>query len=565
MTTTDKLTVQILVDLCAQKGVTKVVISPGSRNAPLSIAFNRHPDIETFVIVDERSAAFFALGMAQRLCEPVAIVCTSGTALLNYAPAVAEAYYQRIPLIVLSADRPVEWIEQDDSQAINQQQVFANFVKQSFQLPAEITCDDEQWYTNRIINEAINIATTDRKGPVHINIPLREPLYQTVAFPLEKQRVFSTIVADDSLSEINLKYLTKKIGDAPRILILAGFLPNDNAGKFTEVLDQIATIDNVVVLAEPISNIQHPSVISTIDRVLNVITPDEIETFKPDLLISFGGALVSKQIKTFLKNHSPIEHWYIGKGETHIDTFQSLTELIKVHPFAFLKQFVVQSKFESKAYKSLWANKLDIAKTRHQQFMQYAPWSDLKAFEIICNHLPINGNIQLGNSSAVRYAHLFEHQPQLSIHSNRGTSGIDGSTSTAVGAAWVSQAPTTLISGDLSFFYDSNAMWNKYLSPKLKIIVISNGGGSLFRFIAGPSEVEELDEFFEAAQDLDIEKLVATYGLNYLKAENESELNYKLIDLYSSQDIPTVLEVKTPRIENDKILKKYFQALKQSS
>ena len=564
MTTTDKQTVQIIVDLCAQKGVKKVVISPGSRNAPLSIAFNRHPDIETFVIVDERSAAFFALGMAQRLCQPVAIVCTSGTALLNYAPAVAEAYYQRIPLIVLSADRPVEWIEQDDSQAINQQQVFANFVKQSFQLPAEITCDDEQWHTNRAINEAINIATTDRKGPVHINIPLREPLYTIVNSAREKQRVFSTIDTDDQLSEKSITTLRQKIGNEPKILILAGFMANESRDDFSNLLTQIAAIENVTFLAEPISNIQHPSVISTIDRVLNVIAPDEVEAYKPDLLISFGGALVSKQIKTFLKIHPPIEHWYIGKGETHIDTFQSLTELIRVHPVAFLNQFIVQGKFESKAYKSLWDNKLELAKTRHHQFMLSAPWSDLKAFEIICNHLPINGNLQLGNSSAVRYAHLFEHKSQSSIQSNRGTSGIDGSTSTAVGAAWVNNAPTTLISGDLSFFYDSNALWNKYLSPQLKIIVMSNGGGSLFRFIPGPSQVEELEEFFEAAQDLDIEKLVATYGLNYLKAENESELNDKLIDLYSSQEKATVLEVCTPRIENDKVLKEYFKELKQT-
>lgn len=564
MTTTDKQTVQIIVDLCAQKGITKVVISPGSRNAPLSIAFNRNTEIETFVIVDERSAAFFALGMAQRLCQPVAIVCTSGTALLNYAPAVAEAFYQRIPLLVLSADRPVEWIEQDDSQAINQTNIFANFVKQSFQLPAEITCKDELWHTNRTVNEAINIATSGRKGPVHVNIPLREPLYTIVNSPSEHQRVFSTMEADDQLSEQSITKLRQKISNAPKILILAGFMANEHKDEFSNILAQIAKIENVVFFAEPISNIQHPSVISTIDRVLNVISVEEVEAFKPDLLISFGGALVSKQIKTFLKNNPPKEHWYIGKGETHIDTFQSLTELIKVHPVAFLNQFIIEGRFESNTYKSLWNNKLEKAKTRHNQFMLAAPWSDLKAFEIICYHLPANGNLQLGNSSAVRYAHLFEHKSQSSTQSNRGTSGIDGSTSTAVGAAWVSDAPTTLISGDLSFFYDSNALWNKYLSPQLKIIVMSNGGGSLFRFIPGPSEVEELDEFFEVAQHLDIEKLVATYGLNYLKAENESELKLKLIDLYSSQQKATVLEVKTPRTDNDKILKKYFQALKQT-
>lgn len=562
MPTTNKKTVQIVVDLCAQKGIKQVVVSPGSRNAPLSIAFNRDERIETFVIVDERSAAFFALGLSQKSCNPVALVCTSGTALLNYAPAIAEAYYQRIPLVVLSADRPTEWIGQDDSQAINQQLVFANFTKFNGQIPAEITCDDEAWHVNRTVNEAINYAISGRKGPVHINIPLREPLYGIEERPRTNQRIFEQVESDSYLSEEKIISLKRRLPNNPKILILCSFLPNEMKESINQTISKIEDCANVAVLAEPISNIQSPRSIINIDRTLNAILPEETKDFCPDLLISFGGSLVSKQIKTFLKNNPPQEHWYIGKGETHIDTFRQLTALIQLEPARFLNQFFEVNSFEENNYSKIWSEKENISAQRHDDFMSSARWSDLKAFEIICDNLPQNSDLQLGNSSAVRYAHLFKTDKLNSIQCNRGTSGIDGSTSTAVGAAWISDKVTTLISGDISFFYDTNALWNKYLSPNLKIIVMKNGGGSLFRFIPGPSDVEELDEFFETAQELDIEKVAALYELPFYSVNNGNELKEILPKVYAPHSKTVILEINTPRFENDKVLKEYFKSIR---
>ncbi|MFZ4457176.1 MAG: 2-succinyl-5-enolpyruvyl-6-hydroxy-3-cyclohexene-1-carboxylic-acid synthase [Bacteroidales bacterium] len=562
MTTTNKQTVQIIVDLCAQKGIKRVVVSPGSRNAPLSVAFNRDPRIECFVLVDERSAAFFALGLSQKSGDAVAIVCTSGTALLNYAPAVAEAFYQRIPLVVLSADRPTEWIEQDDSQAINQQQVFANFTKFNCQIPAEITCDDEAWHVNRAVNEALNYATSGRKGPVHINIPLREPLYGIVEKTNSVQRTFNQFEPESFLPKETISELKSRLPESPKIMILASFLPNEMKEKINVAISQIEKISNVVVLAEPISNIQTANLISTIDRTLNVIQLDEAAAFAPDVLISFGGSLVSKQIKTFLKNNPPKEHWYIGKGETHIDTFRQLTALIQLEPAAFLEQFFEENSFSENSYSTKWQQKEKISAERHANYMSTAPWSDLKAFEIICKATPEGSDLQLGNSSAVRYGHLFRQRHLNSIQSNRGTSGIDGSTSTAVGAAWISEGITTLISGDISFFYDSNALWNKYLSPNLRIFVMKNGGGSLFRFIPGPSGVKELDEYFEAAQELDIEKVATLYNLPFYRANNAEELAAISPKIYAPHSKPVIIEVNTPRLENDKVLKAYFSAIR---
>lgn len=563
MTTTDKKTVQIIVALCTQKGVKRVVISPGSRNAPLSIAFNREENIECFVIVDERSAAFFALGMAQKTGEPVALVCTSGTALLNYAPAIAEAFYQRIPLIILSADRPTEWIGQDDSQAINQQQVFANFTKCSCQLPVDISCDDEAWHVNRSVNEAFNLAVSGRKGPVHINIPLREPLYGITAKNSSPQRVFNQIESNSMLADSAIQDLKSRLNKAPKIMILVGILPAQEKDLYERIIAKIEKISNVIVLAEPISNIQTYGSVTTIDRVLNVITADEADSFRPGLLISFGGALVSKQIKTFLKNNPPQEHWYIGKGEVHIDTFRQLTALVQVEPSTFLEQFFESNQFVKNDYATQWQEKTQIALQRHNRFMTTAIWSDLKAFEIINNALPANTDLQLGNSSAVRYAHLFPQTKLNSIQCNRGTSGIDGSTSTAVGAAWISNVMTTFVSGDISFYYDSNALWNKYLSANLRIIVMKNGGGSLFRYIPGPSDVEELDDFFETAQELNIEKMASLYDLPFYRASSEDELWAILPQFYAPHSKTVILEVNTPRLENDKVLKGYFSAIKK--
>jgi 2-succinyl-5-enolpyruvyl-6-hydroxy-3-cyclohexene-1-carboxylic-acid synthase len=560
--TSDKETVQIIVDLFARKGVKRVVISPGSRNAPLSITFNRDKRIECFVIVDERSAAFFALGMAQKSGEPVGLVCTSGTALLNYAPAVAEAFYQRIPLVVLSADRPTEWIGQDDSQAINQQQVFANFTKYHCQLPAEVTCSDEAWHVNRSVNEAINAAVSGRKGPVHINIPLREPLYGTMSANEKAQRTFMQFEPESTLSQQAISELRECAVQGPNILILAGFLPKESGDAVTSIIEKIESLPNVVVVAEPISNIQSEKSISTIDRVLNTFSVEEAQDFRPDILISFGGALVSKQIKTFLKKYPPHEHWYIGKGESHIDTFRQLTALIQTEPATFLEQFFTQIDLPATDFASRWQAKAHLAKERHDAFMQSTDWSDLKAFDIINQALPKDSDLQLGNSSAVRYGHLFEQKNINSIQSNRGTSGIDGSTSTAIGAAWLNDRITTFVSGDISFFYDSNAFWNKYLSPNLRVIVVKNGGGGIFRYIPGPSSVKELDDYFETAQDVNVEGVARLYNLPFYRVTNAEELEQILPQFFAWHEQPPILEVLTPRKVNDEVLRKYFAAMR---
>ena len=255
--------------LTTDKGIRQVVLSPGSRNAPLLVAFAREKQIRHFVVLDERSAAFMALGMAQQSGVPVALVCTSGTAPLNYAPAIAEAYYQRLPLIVITADRPVEWIDQDDSQTIRQQAVFRNIVKASYQLPAELFHADEHWYANRLVNDALNTALKGRQGPVHLNIPLRESLYGLRDYPEREVRTIECIDPAPSLSVGVMQRLVDIFDHCPKVMILAGFHRPDF--RLREALHRLAGYPNVVVLTETLANVTSERHIGTIDRVLATV------------------------------------------------------------------------------------------------------------------------------------------------------------------------------------------------------------------------------------------------------------------------------------------------------
>ena len=552
--------VKELIDICWVKGMEYVIVSPGSRNAPLSISFAKDERIKSLVIVDERSAGYFALGIAQQTRKPVGLVCTSGTALLNYGPAVAEAFYQRIPLVVISADRPVEWIGQDDSQALPQVNVFGQFVKASYQLPLDANNSDDCWYLNRMVNEALSKAQTGRFGPVHINFPLREPLYGVKNYPNTIERVIGKINSVDELSADTIVSIADFVNSNQKILIVAGLLHQQ--AELNELLSVFAQNKNVVVLTESVSNLHNKEFLPCLDRVICSIKDEELDNFKPDLLINFGGPLVSKMIKSFLRNNKPTEHWFIGKEDHFIDTFKNLTSHIDVSPLAFFKQLLPLIQPSDSNFSDCWkCRDLEVSKI-HAEYLKKVEWSDLKAFEQILKAIPEDGNLQLANSSVVRYAQLFKTSNTLTYNSNRGTSGIDGCTSTAVGAALVNGKTTTLITGDISFFYDSNALWNKYLQPNFKIILINNGGGGIFRFISGPSGVEELEEYFETVQDYKADKLAETFGLDYFYAENQKEVNEILPDFYAANQRAAVLEIKTPRTVNDQVLINYFKTIK---
>ena len=562
---------QSVVLLCLEKGINHIVISPGSRNAPLTIGFTHHPEMKTYSVVDERSAAFFALGIAQQIQKPVALVCSSGSAVLNYYPAISEAFYSDIPLVVISADRPIERIDIGDGQTIRQRNVFENHILYSANLYSEYVPDstltdpkliqkqrEATKHNQQEINKALNEALSGQ-GPVHINVPFYEPLYNTTVEKLVNPIIVEEPVKSMELTEDYLQPFIKKWNSAKRKLVIVGVLqPNTIEQQF---LDTLGEDPSVLVFTETTSNLHHPNFFTRIDNIIGSLDDNGFKNLQPELLVTIGGMIISKKIKAFLREYQPDQHWHIDPKKAY-DTFFCLNKHFKVPVNYFWKQFLPQSSTVASDYQKEWLAVRTQRDLKHQEYIQDMGWCDFKAFDRILSRLRPGSQLQLGNSSTVRYVQLFDIDKTLKVFCNRGTSGIDGSTSTAVGAAVGSAMPTTLITGDLSFFYDSNALWNAHLPKDFKIIVVNNSGGGIFRILPGDKTSQAFETYFETVHNLDASHLCKMYGLAYFSAENESELAEAQDAFYAKNDRPCLLEIKTPRIENDQVLLGYFKYLR---
>ncbi|MGB3776079.1 MAG: 2-succinyl-5-enolpyruvyl-6-hydroxy-3-cyclohexene-1-carboxylic-acid synthase [Leeuwenhoekiella sp.] len=562
---------QAVIALCLDKGIDHVVISPGSRNAPLTLGFSHHTSIKAYSIVDERCAAFFALGLAQQLHKPVALCCTSGSALINYYPAIAEAFYSDIPLVVLSADRPIERIDIGDGQTIRQRNVFENHICYSANLYSELVLEEEisdkkllqkqreaTIHNQQEINKALNTAI-EENGPVHINIPFYEPLYNTTTQAFQDPLSVRPKFRNAKLTTEDLKPFTEIWNAAQRKIVLVGVMPPDSVEK--KWLDHLANDPSVLVFTETTSNLHHPNFFTRIDNLIGSLETEDFEKLRPDLLITFGGMVISKKIKAFLRSFQPEQHWHIDPKKAY-DTYFCLNKHFEVEPNLFWEHFLPLTKEIKSNYFEIWNNLKKYRDQRHEAYLKSMQWCDFKAFQIVLENIPECGMLQLGNSSTVRYVQLFDIHKTLSVYCNRGTSGIDGSTSTAIGAASAVDKPTTLITGDLSFFYDSNALWNQYIPNDFKIILINNGGGGIFRILPGAKNSVEFSTYFETPHDLTAKHLATMYNLNYYEASSSELLEEKITQLYSKNDKPSVLEITTPRTLNDQILLEYFNFIK---
>lgn len=561
--TTDKTEIKTIADICALKDIDTAVISPGSRNAPLILAFNQHPDINCLSIPDERSAGFFALGIAQQTDKTVALICTSGSAVLNYAPAISEAYYQKIPLLILTADRPEELTDQGDGQTIRQVGIYKNYIKKSFQYPLNLTGKQDIRYCQRIVNDAINLTRYPDCGPVHINIPLSEPLFDKVKNQTNiKYKIIDIIPPKLNLPDIYINQLLSEWNSFSKKMIFTGTM-NFHPG-LNKVLKKITKNKSAVVVTENTSNIYSDTFIYGIDRLISGMSADEQKDFKPDLLITIGGNIISKKIKALIRDNKPEEHWHISPGDFHPDTYYSLTKNICVEPEYFFEKIIEGDKTINFDYFEKCLQRKDFAKEKHLEFLNKAPYCDLKVFETILNRIPQNCNLHLANSTPIRYTQLFPTVEKIKYNSNRGTSGIDGCVSTAAGASFANNKHTVIITGDIAFFYDSNALWNNYISPFLRIIIINNSGGGIFRIIDGPDKTEELEQFFETKQNHKAEHIAKTFNFTYHFSDNIEKLHKILPEFFDMPgDKAAILEIKTPRELNAKVLKDYFKYIKK--
>ena len=542
---------QSVLEICKAKGVQNIVISPGSRNAPLTIGFVNNSYFKCYSIADERCAAFFALGIAQQINKPVVVVCTSGSALLNYYPAFAEAFYSQIPLIVISADRPQDKIDIGDGQTIRQENVYSNHSVFNANLTQDASLKNDE-----LINKAINEAFA-KCGPVHINVPFEEPLYETVATLTVNSKIFESGLEEKKEEVAYLKYSSIWNSSKKKLVLVGVNAPNAIDQNYLEIL---ANDPSVVVMIETTSNLHHPNFINTIDTIITPFTNQDFLDFQPDILLTFGGMIVSKRIKAFLRKYKPQHHWHIDVVRAY-DTFGCLTNHFKIQPNTFFKTFFQFNHTITSDYNFKAQQIKKLRQERSEIYLAKIPFSDFKVFEIVLPRLPHNSQLQISNSSPIRYAQLFDIDKTIEVFSNRGTSGIDGSTSTAIGAAIGSNKPTTFITGDIGFLYDSNALWNNYIPKNFKIILINNGGGGIFRILPGHNETSVFTTFFETSHCLTGEQLAKMYQLDYSIASTEETLKNELEVIFNKNDAPCLLEVFTPTLLNDKILLDFFNEL----
>lgn len=511
----NKESVNILTSLLVAHGVRHAVCCPGSRNAPIVHNLTECPDIMCYPITDERSAGFYALGMSQCLQEPVAVCVTSGTALLNLAPAVAEAYYQHARLVVISADRPLAWIDQQDGQTLPQSDALGRFVRKAVSLP-EPHDDESRWYCNRLINEAL----LEKHAPVHINVPISEPFFDFCVATLPEERKIELLPAD--ISNQTLSHVCRMFVQSKRPLLIAGQPMNPGY-----------------------------------DEAVCLIGDDE--SYVPDLVLYIGGSIVSKRLKRFLRKAK--ETWVVNATGEVTDTFMNLTRVIQGDAAVVEDQIRFLLEQQPHPFVQKWETLL--AKVRaHAAAYQpvYSEMATVKCFESqITIHSSLS-TIHYANSTAIRLANIFA---QHSVYCNRGVNGIDGSLSTAAGFSCVTDDSVFCVIGDLSFFYDQNALWNQNLRGNFRILLLNNGKGGIFNLLKGLEQSPAHDQFVAAEHHTSAEGICQQNNVKYLKAANMEELQQgisTLLNMESSR--PVLLEVFTDPAEDERVFKDYYKTLK---
>jgi 2-succinyl-5-enolpyruvyl-6-hydroxy-3-cyclohexene-1-carboxylate synthase len=537
-----------------RQGIEHVIISPGSRNAPLINSFFREFGNACISIVDERSAAYVGLGIASYSKVPVVLICTSGTAALNYAPAMAEAFHQGVPLIAITADRPPEWIDQQDNQTIRQAGIYASNCKASVSFPVEVRSEAERLYAHRLANEAYNLALSGRQGPVHINIPLREPLYEEIPVPGE---ITCIKTAGSAVFDIPGSQYSKIWREAERILLVAGQQAYNP--KLTPLLERITEDKRVCLISEPIANLKVEGRIENPEPLLAL--HENNPELGPDLLICFGGQVVSNRLKQFLRCN-PVKHgWFIDPAGRHVDTFLHLSCVFQTDPAQFFEWLSREKYGKATEYGRHWHDLEEQMDNILQVALKKIEYSDLGIIQRITASLPGNALLFAGNSSIVRYLGFFRPQC-IEIFSNRGTSGIDGCLSTATGIALATNDMVIALTGDQSFIYDSNALWNRSLPENLKVIVINNQGGGIFAIMEGPSSSPAYKSYFEAHHPAEIAKLSEAFAVSYYACRNYKDFDDSFKPFLQLKG-PAVYEIFTPREVNPAVFRTFVSQLKK--
>lgn len=558
----NKENVNILTSLLLEYGVSDAVVCPGSRNAPIVHNLSVCEAIRCRPVTDERSAAFYALGLAIATRRPTVVCVTSGSALLNVMPAVAEAAYQHVPLVVISADRPQQWIDQLDGQTIPQSDALGRFVRKAVQLP-EPHNDEERWLCRRLVNEAMHLATCRQGAPVHINVPISEPLFEFSTEQLPQLSRFNNIkraaINDASMD------MPDAFHDATRPMIVIGQLAHGTISH--ETIRSLS--EKYVVMSEPLSSPSYMTI--HFDETIRYIVSDNSSinddeddktAYYPDYVIYVGDTLVSKPARRFLRNAKAPSCLITPDAADIHDPLMTLTDIVECDSDsinALLASLCDAPDTDERCrFHDRWQSFLDACAAHADAYApEYSQMATVKYFEEQLADLDIDICVHYANSSAVRLACIYA---QHYVWCNRGVNGIEGSLSTAAGFSLATHDMTVCVIGDLSFFYDQNALWNSNLRGNLRIILLNNRGGGIFRQLPGLSDSPAADDLVMASHENTAQGICTQNDIGYMSAKNMDEMQIGIVTLLTREsERPMLLEVFTDSNDDVKALEKYFK------
>ncbi|MCS6935671.1 MAG: 2-succinyl-5-enolpyruvyl-6-hydroxy-3-cyclohexene-1-carboxylic-acid synthase [Chitinophagales bacterium] len=556
--------VQLLIAACKAAGIDHYVIAPGSRSAPLVIEIIADSQNKTTVIADERCAGYYALGMAQQLRKPVALVCTSGTAVLNLAPAICEAYYQKIPLVALTADRPRGAAEQGENQALlHQENFFEKFIYCNTDYDTSQPVSALKRLSKKIFQQ-IAFAAEQQEGPVHINVRMDEPLYEYSEQVIPPPSFLYRKPTPHYEKKTSISTIRKNIQNSTRRLVVAGCMHADP--HLQAWYNQIIQDERTALITEPLSNYHHPHAIAQAEYVL-AATEKPPASLMPDLVVTTGYKVLSKQLNKFIRSQRNIPHVHIAAiQQKKLQLIYNQSLKVTLHTDEWFRWWYARNLLAPShllSYRYVWENLSESCRTITEDFLSKAPYSDATVIRYLLHHVPEGACVHLGNSTVVRYAGITGQNHKALYFGNRGASGIDGCLSAAAGAAHIHKGITLCILGDVSFFYDSNALWNNQLSPMLRIVIINNGGGNIFRWLERAERIPGFENLFETKHQLTASHIARMYNLPYYHCTQGDELPEMYRDFLSERHgSAVILEVTTNNKTSANVFKQYIHTLK---
>lgn len=541
-----------LLSLLKAYNVRHIVIAPGSRHRAITMSLEQDKDFTLYSVVDERSAGFFALGLIQSLGVPVATLCTSGTASINFGSAVVEAYYQKLPLCVITTDRLPELLGQMEDQMFQQTNMFRDFTRY-VALLKPVHTDLDRWYVNRVLNEALDALTADGGGPVQINIPILSHIARLTSKNLPNSRIIQRHRLHPSgpdwaaiaqrLQGKRVQIIWGQSAPPPPSLL-------DAFNTFTETFD-------AVTLADHLSNLDHSSRVRLPLLYLH-LPATKAPTMRPDIVITvFGNIVFQDNVNSLFRRYN-VEHWRVSEDGEVSDPFRRLTDVFQMSPENFFREAAkAAAPIPQSGYRR---TSLELA-DKLPDFPDNV-YGETAAIGRFVAKLPKNSILHVANSAPMRMVQFFELDPSVQVFANRGVNGIDGSMSSAIGYAVSSTRPNFLVIGDLSFFYDMNSLWIRHRPANLRILVLNNDGGAVMHMAAGYGP--EIGWHTSATHHTSVRGWVESLKIRYSAATNLEELDAAL-DVFTdtSNNYPMVLEVFTEKNADIRQMKVFYGKIGQ--